>query len=87
MKKTKHIPLFTALVIACGCALASVTSCDTPQSIAWSYYYCAKATLEAGDPYAAKDYLKACNKTVSQELTLKADSLMEVIDRAIENKE
>ena len=38
------------------------------------------------NPYAAKDYLKACNKTVSKELTFKADSLMEVIDRAIENK-
>ena len=43
--------------------------------------------MAAGDPYAAKHYLKACKKTVSKELTLKADSLMEVIEQTIEQRE
>lgn len=67
-------------------ALTSLSSCDTPKTIAWSYYDCAKDTLEAGDPYAAREYLKACNKTVDKELTLKADSLMEVIEKATRTK-
>ncbi len=87
MRKDKQKTLLMAMFIASGLSLASVTSCDTPQSIAWSYYYCARDTLAAGDPYAAKHYLKACKKTVSKELTLKADSLMEVIEQTIEQRE
>ena len=83
MKKTLPIPLFAALVITCALVLVT-TSCDTPKSIAWSYYYCAEDTLEAGDPYAAKHFLKACKKSVDSDLVFKVDSLMEVIDRAIE---
>lgn len=83
MNRAKQIYLTTALVLACSCALALVTSCDTPQTIAWSYYDCALDTLAAGDPYAAKHYLKACKKTVSKELNQKVDSLMEVIDQKI----
>lgn len=88
MKKEKHTLMIAALNIICslGCVLSGVTSCDTPRSIAWSYYYCAKDTLEAGDPFAAKHYLKACKKSVSSELTVKADSLMEVINRVIEER-
>lgn len=70
--------------VCCALALTSLSSCDTPKTIAWSYYDCAKDTLEAGDPYAAREYLKACKKTVDKELTLKADSLMEAIEKAIE---
>jgi len=84
MNKAKRIPLITALVIVCCLALSTYTSCDTPKSIAWSYYYCAKDTLEAGDPYAAKEYLKRTNKSVDNNLAHKVDSLMEVIDQKIE---
>ena len=78
-----------ALVIGSGfiLALCSITSCDTPKSIAWSYYYCAEDTLAAGDPVAAKRFLKSCKKTVDSELSAKADSLMEVIEEAIKEKE
>ena len=88
MQKDKRIQWLGALVIACalGLAITSITSCDTPKTIAWSYYYCAQDTLAAGDPFAAKDFLKACKKSVDDELRLKADSLMEVIERAIEEK-
>ena len=88
MQKDKRIQWFGALVIACALSLTitSITSCDTPQTIAWSYYYCAQDTLAAGDPFAAKDFLEACKKSVDDELRQKADSLMEVIERAIEEK-
>ena len=85
MTKLRQIQWFTGLFTACVVTIAAATSCDTPQTIAWSYYECARDTLAAGDPYAAKRFLKACNKTTDKELALKADSLMEVINRAIEN--
>ena len=72
--------------VCCTLALASLSSCDTPKTIAWSYFGCAKNALEAGDPYAAREYLKACKKTVDKELTLKADSLMKVIEKATRAK-
>lgn len=63
---------------------ASLVSCDTPQSIAWSYYHCAKDTLEAGDPYAALDFLKRLTYGRDSVLDRKADSLRLVIEKAIE---
>lgn len=84
MKKARQTQLFAALLIMS--VLASTSSCDTPQKIAWSYYYCAKDTLAAGDPYAAKHFLKACKKSVNRDLTYKADSLMEVIERTIKER-
>lgn len=63
---------------------ALLSSCDNPQTIAWSYYYCAKDTLEAGDPYAALDCMKGVKKGVDSELDRMADSLSVVIERAIE---
>ncbi len=74
------------LLVLSACLTASLISCDTPKSIAWSYFYCAKDTLEAGDPYAAKEYLKACKKSVDSELASKADSLMTVIEQAIKER-
>ena len=74
-------------LILFACLTASVISCDNPKSIAWSYFYCAKDTLDAGDPYAAKVYLKACKKSVDSELSSKVDSLMTVIDQAIKEEE
>lgn len=89
MKRTRLFPLIAMLAIACVCGitLTSVASCDTPKSIAWSYYYCAKDTLAAGDPYAARHFLKACNKSADKELSQKADSLMEMIERSIRERE
>ena len=87
MKQTKPIPVIMTLIVACGFVLATTAACDTPKSIAWSYYYCAKDTLAAGDPVAAKRFLKSCKKTVDSELSAKADSLMEVIEEAIKEKE
>ena len=85
MKKVHQTQLFAALLIMS--VLASTISCDTPQTIAWSYYYCAKDTLAAGDPYAARHFLKVCKKSVNSNLTYKVDSLMEVIERTIKERE
>lgn len=87
MNRSKLIQLIMPQAIACGIGLAALTSCDTPKSIAWSYYYCAEDTLAAGDPVAAKHFLKNCKKTVDSELSAKVDSLMEVIEEAIKEKE
>ena len=87
MKRSLHIQLILALVTAFGIGLAALTSCDTPKSIAWSYYYCAKDTLATGDPLAAKHFLQRCNKTANKALAAKADSLMEVIDAMIAEQE
>ena len=87
MKRSLHIQLILALVTAFGIGLAALTSCDTPRSIAWSYYYCAEDTLAAGDPLAAKHFLKRCNKTADKALATKADSLMEVIENMISEQE
>jgi len=84
MKKARQTQLFAALLIMS--VLASTSSCDTPKTIAWSYYYCAKDTLASGDPYAAKHFLKACKKSVNSDLTYKVDSLMEVINRTIKER-
>lgn len=86
MKRVKRILLISALKFGLGLTLYSMASCDTPKSIAWSYYYCAKDTLEAGDPYAAKHFLKSCKKTADPILASKVDSLAEVIGRAIQAK-
>ena len=82
MKRLAILFLVLALVFP-----AVFTACDTPQTIAWSYYYCSKDTLEAGDPYAAKRFLEFCDKTVDSVLALKVDSLMKVIDLTIAQKE
>ena len=84
--KTKRI-VKIAIVAALTSLTASLVSCDNPQSIAWSYYYCAKDTLEAGDPYAAQDFLKMVASGRDSVLDRKADSLRLVIEKAIEEKE
>ena len=63
---------------------ASLCSCDNPQTIAWSCYYCAKDTMEAGDPYAALDFLEGAHPGLDSILDRKADSLRLVIEKAIE---
>ena len=44
----------------------------------------AKDTLEAGDPYAAQNYLNRFNPGLDSILDRKADSLRLVIEKAIE---
>jgi hypothetical protein len=75
-----------AAIAALTSLTTSLVSCviDTPQTIAWTYYYCAKDTLEAGDPYAALDYLKGASPGRDSILDRKVDSLRLVIEKAIE---
>jgi len=87
MKRSKTTQRIMAPVIACCLMLAAATSCDTPKSIAWSYYHCAVDTLTAGDPLAAKHFLQRCNKSADKALAAKADSLMGVIENAISELE
>lgn len=82
-KRTIKIAAITALTLL----TASLCSCDNPRTIAWSYYYCAKDTLEAGDPYAAQDFLEGATSGLDSILDRKADSLRLVIEKAIEEKE
>lgn len=67
----------------------SISSCDTPKSIAWSYYYCAQDTLNAGDPYAAKHFLEICKPKADKDkqLAAKVDSLMKEIDKTISQRQ
>lgn len=80
-KRTIKIAIFAAMTSL----TVSLGSCmDTPQSMAWLHYHMAKDTLEAGDPYAAQDYLKRFNPGLDSILDCKADSLRLVIEKAIE---
>lgn len=83
--KTRSI-IKIAIFAALTSLTTSLVSCviDTPQSIAWTYYYCAKDTLEAGDPYTALDYLKGATPGRDSVLDRKVDSLRLVIEKAIE---
>ena len=80
MKKSCKV-FFLTLAI---CTITLFHSCDTPKTIAWSYYYCAKDTLESGDPYAAKHFLSKCKADEDKVLAPKVDSLMNLIEKAIE---
>jgi hypothetical protein len=75
-----------AAIAALTSLTTSLVSCviDTPQTIAWTYYYCAKDTLDAGDPYAALDFLKGATPGRDSILDRKVDSLRLVIEKAIE---
>ena len=80
-KCTIQITIFAAMTSL----TVSLGSCmDTPQSMAWLHYHMDKDTLEAGDPYAAQDYLKRFNPGLDSILDRKADSLRLVIEKAIE---
>ena len=79
MKTIKNTKLLALAIIA----TVSFVSCDTPQTISWSYYHCAEDAMNAGDPQKAKDYLKGVKKDVDSVLTFKADSLMKVIEDAL----
>jgi uncharacterized protein len=76
----------TKLLAAVITAALSFTSCDSPKTIARSYYDCAEDALNAGDPQKAKEYMKGVKMNVDSVLTFKADSLMKVIDQALSEK-
>ena len=84
--KTKRI-IKIAVFAALTSLAASFASCDNPRSMAWLHYYMAKDTLEAGDPYAAQDFLKMVASGRDSVLDRKTDSLRLVIEKAIEEKE
>lgn len=81
--KTKFI---IKVAVIAALTSASLVSCviDTPQTIAWSYYWCAKDTMDAGDPYAALDFLEGATPGRDSILDRKVDSLRLVIEKAIE---
>ena len=79
MKTIKNTKLLALAIIT----TVSFISCDSPQTISWSYYHCAEDAMNAGDPQKAKDYLKGVKMNVDSLLTFKADSLMKVIDQAL----
>ena len=79
MKTIKNTKLLALAIIT----TVSFISCDSPQTISWSYYHCAEDVMNAGDPQKAKDYLKGVKMNVDSALTFKADSLMKVIDQAL----
>ena len=79
MKTIKNTKLLALAIIT----TVSFISCDSPQTISWSYYHCAEDAMNAGDPQKAKDYLKGVKMNVDSALTFKADSLMKVIDQAL----
>ena len=83
--KSKSI-IKIAVFAALTSLTASLVSCviDTPQTIAWSYYWCAKDTMDAGDPYAALDFLEGATPGRDSILDRKVDSLRLVIEKAIE---
>ena len=62
---------------------AAFVSCDTPQSVAWSYYDLAQDKLNEGKPEEAKEYLLKVKKNVSSDLDAKVDSLMTVIQQQL----
>jgi len=86
--KTNRITKIAAIA-ALTSLTTSLVSCviDTPQTIAWSYYWCAKDTMDAGDPYAALDFLEGATPGRDSILDRKVDSLRLVIEKAIEEKE
>ena len=61
-------------------ATLTITSCDNPQTIAWSYYYCAEDALKDVDLDKAKEYLDGLDTKSDSILAIKADSLQKIIE-------
>ena len=81
MKKTS-LKLLSVLI---AMTFLSLSSCDSPQSIAWSYYNCAVDAMKAGELDKAKDFLEKVAKNRDSVLDAKTDSLMEVIEDEMKN--
>ena len=63
----------------------SQSSCDTPQSIAWTHYYCAVDAMKEGKLDKAKHFLEMVDKNRDRVLADKTDSLMKVIEEEMKN--
>ena len=81
MKKTSF-KLLSVLIVLTS---LSLSSCDTPQSIAWTHYYCAVDAMKEGNLDKAKDFLEKVAKNRNSELDAKTDSLMKVIEDEMKN--
>ena len=88
MKKTS-LKLLSVLIVLTSLSISScdppLCSCDTPQSIAWSYYYCAVDAMKEGNLDKAKDFLEKVAKNRDSVLDAKTDSLMKVIEDEMKN--
>ncbi len=73
-----------AAIAALTSLTTSLVSCDNPQTMAWLHYHMAKDTLDAGDPYAALNFLEGATPGRDSILDRKVDSLRLVIEKAIE---
>ena len=80
--KNPTLKLLSVLIVL---TFLSLSSCDTPQSIAWSYYYCAVDAMKEGNLDKAKDFLEKVAKNRNSELDAKTDSLMKVIEDEMKN--
>ena len=80
--KIPSLKLLSVLIVLTSLFLSS---CDTPQSIAWSYYYCAVDAMKEGKLDKAKDFLEKVDKNRDRVLDAKTDSLMKVIEDEMKN--
>ena len=80
--KNPTLKLLSVLIVLTSLYLSS---CDTPQSIAWSYYHCAVDAMKEGNLDKAKDFLEKVAKNRNSELDAKTDSLMKVIEDEMKN--
>lgn len=80
--KILSLKLLSVLIVLTS---LSLSSCDTPQSIAWSYYYCAVDAMKEGNLNKAKDFLEKVDKNRDNVLDAKTDSLMKVIEEEMKN--
>ena len=87
--KNPTLKLLSVLIVLTSLSISScdppLCSCDTPQSIAWSYYYCAVDAMKEGNLDKAKHFLEMVDKNRDHVLADKTDSLMKVIEEEMKN--
>ena len=80
--KVTSFKLLSVLIVLTS---LSQSSCDTPQSIAWTHYYCAVDAMKEGKLDKAKHFLEMVDKNRDRVLADKTDSLMKVIEEEMKN--
>ena len=80
--KVTSLKLLSVLIVLTS---LSLSSCDTPQSIAWTHYYCAVDAMKEGKLDKAKHFLEMVDKNRDRVLADKTDSLMKVIEEEMKN--
>lgn len=80
--KISSLKLLSVLIVLTS---LSLSSCDTPQSIAWTHYYCAVDAMKEGKLDKAKHFLEMVDKNRDRVLADKTDSLMKVIEEEMKN--